>query len=75
MLDLARARLARFGDRVELVAGNLRQPEAIELPAITFDAGYSVQALHHLDDSGKARVFAWLGSRLAVGALSCFGTR
>jgi SAM-dependent methyltransferase len=69
MLELARGRLRRFGDRVELVAGDLRRPETIGLPPAAFDAGYSVQALHHLDDPAKARVFAWLGVRLEMGAL------
>ena len=69
MLDLARPRLEQYAGRVDLVAGDLRHPEAIELPERRFDAAYSVQALHHLEDGRKAGLLAWLGGRLVPGAL------
>jgi SAM-dependent methyltransferase len=64
MLALAEQRLRPFGGRASLVLGDLTQPERIELPA-RFDAAVSVQALHHLDDDAKARVFRWLPQALA----------
>lgn len=69
MLDLARVRLAPFGERVLLLEGDLRKAAELELPDIVFDAAYSVQALHHLDDESKARTFHWLGEVLPSGAL------
>ena len=36
MLALARGRLSRFGPRVLLVAGDLSEPDAIELPDLPY---------------------------------------
>jgi tRNA (cmo5U34)-methyltransferase len=69
MLDLARPRLEPYGERVELVVGDLRHPEVCGLQEQTFDAAYSVQTLHHLEDPQKSGVFTWLAHRLAPGAL------
>jgi SAM-dependent methyltransferase len=68
MLELAEARLRRFGDRAALVLGDLTRPGEIELGG-RFDAAVSVQALHHLDDDAKAGVFEWLPQALAPSAL------
>lgn len=68
MLDLARSRLDRFGDRVTLVRADLARPDAIEFGQASFDAAYSVQTLHHLPDPAKAEVYGWLGRVLPPGA-------
>lgn len=67
MLELARARLERFGDRVRLELLDLAEPEtlAIEPP----EAVVSVQVLHHLDDVAKRRVWARVAKLVRPGAL------
>jgi ubiquinone/menaquinone biosynthesis C-methylase UbiE len=60
MLDLARGRLRRFADRVHLCAGDLSRPGEIELPRLRYQAAFSIQTLHHLDDGEKAAAFAWI---------------
>ncbi len=62
MLELAQTRLARFGSRVHLCHGDLATPEKIELPPRRFDAAFSVQTLHHLDDREKEAAFAWMAA-------------
>jgi SAM-dependent methyltransferase len=67
MLDLARMRLSLFARRVELVETDLTRPDGVD--AGSFDAVVSVQALHHLEDAGKAACLAWLADRLRPGGL------
>jgi tRNA (cmo5U34)-methyltransferase len=69
MLDLARARLGRFGSRVLLRHGDLAEPEAIDLPHRRYKAAFSVQTLHHLDDREKAAALAWTAGLVEPGGL------
>lgn len=69
MLDLARDRLGRFGERVHLVRGDLSKPSEIDLPVRSYKAVFSVQTLHHLDDEQKAAAFAWIASLAEPGGL------
>jgi tRNA (cmo5U34)-methyltransferase len=66
MLELGRARLARFGDRVRLVEADLRDAAATAEPAALV---VSVQALHHLDDPAKRDMWLRLGALLRAGSL------
>lgn len=52
MIARARAKLKRFGDRVELIAGPLEQ-----FRAEPYDAVVSALAIHHLSDAEKWRLF------------------
>lgn len=67
MVALARDRLNQFADRVTFRIGDLARPDAVAVDEGKFDVIYSVQALHHLEDTAKERALAWVGSRLAVG--------
>lgn len=69
MIDLAGDRLRRFGARVHLVVGDLAKPQEIELPVGRFRAVFSVQTLHHLDDTEKAAAFAWIARLVEPGGL------
>jgi ubiquinone/menaquinone biosynthesis C-methylase UbiE len=69
MLDLARKRLARFGSRVHLCAGDLSVPEEIELPFGRYKAVFSVQTLHHLDDQQKMAAFSWIARLVEPGGI------
>jgi ubiquinone/menaquinone biosynthesis C-methylase UbiE len=59
MLELARARLARFGPRVRLLRHDLAAIETLVLPPERYAAVISVQTLHHLSDQEKEAVLAW----------------
>jgi SAM-dependent methyltransferase len=48
MHDLARTRLAEFGDRVVFIEGDIRQPLAFDT---SFDAVLAMQAVHELRDT------------------------
>lgn len=61
MLARARERLAPLGDRVETVEADLRDP----LPEGPFDVVASALAIHHLDDAGKADLYARGAAALA----------
>ncbi len=69
MLALARERLSRFGPRVLLVAGDLSEPDAIELPDLPYRAAFSIQTMHHLSDPEKAALIAWTATLVAPGGL------
>lgn len=69
MLGVARERLSRFGSRVQLLAGDLSEPDAIGLPDLPYRAAFSIQTMHHLSDAEKAAAFAWTASLLAPGGL------
>jgi len=66
-LELARRRLARFGDRARLVRLRAQEawPEAVERP----DAIVSTSALHHLDPGEKNAVFAACHEALRPGGV------
>jgi tRNA (cmo5U34)-methyltransferase len=59
MLELARARLDRFGPRVHLVRHDLADVGDLALPAGRCAAAFSVQTLHHLSDADKEAAIAW----------------
>lgn len=65
MLDRASERLAPLGDRVSTVVADLRD----DLPAGPFDVVASALAIHHLDDAGKADLYARAAQRLAPGGV------
>jgi SAM-dependent methyltransferase len=68
MLDRARVRLDRFGERVALVDGDLARPETITLrDERPFDMAITVQTLHNVDADGQQVALYWLRSRLAPG--------
>jgi len=69
MLELARNRLRRFGSRARLCHGDLSRPTEIELPRRRYQAAFSVQTLHHLEDSGKATAIAWMAGLVGPGGL------
>jgi ubiquinone/menaquinone biosynthesis C-methylase UbiE len=70
MLARARKRLARFGTRVDLVEGNLAEPDGIDLPPGSYDTAFSVQTLHNMTPDEQQRVLAWLGRTLAPGGVA-----
>lgn len=65
MLDRAAERLAPLGARVETVVADLRGP----LPDGPFDVIASALAIHHLDDAGKADLYARAADALAPGGV------
>lgn len=67
MLELARARLDRFGRRVHLVRHDLAEIGELALPAGRYAAVFSVQTLHHLADPEKATAIAWSAGVLDPG--------
>jgi len=69
MLDLASDRLRRFGSRARLCSGDLSRPAEIELPRRRYEAVFSIQTLHHLDDTEKAAAFAWMAGLVDPGGL------
>lgn len=69
MLELARARLDRFGPRVHLVRHDLAQVGDLDLPAGRYAAAFSVQTLHHLSDADKEAALAWTAGVVESGGL------
>jgi tRNA (cmo5U34)-methyltransferase len=70
MLAGARNRLARFGDRVEFVQGNLATPEWIAGVQGPFDAAVSTIALHNLWEPRRLRqLYAEVHELLGEGGL------
>lgn len=67
MLELARARLERFGRRVQLVRHDLAGIGDLVPPAGRYAAVFSVQTLHHLSDAEKAAAVAWSAGVLDAG--------
>ncbi len=65
MLERAAERLAPLGDRVRTVVADLRDP----LPEGPFDVIASALAIHHLDDDGKADLYARAAQALAPGGV------
>lgn len=65
MLDRATERLAPLGDRVSTVVADLRDP----LPDGPFDVVASALAIHHLDDAGKADLYARAADVLSPGGV------
>jgi len=69
MLELARARLARFGPRVRLLRHDLAHVETLTLPAGRYAAAFSVQTLHHLSPAEKEAAIAWTARIVEPGGL------
>jgi ubiquinone/menaquinone biosynthesis C-methylase UbiE len=69
MLELARARLDRFGSRVQLVRHDLADVGDLALPAGRYAAAFSVQTLHHLSDAAKEAAIAWSAAAVEPGGL------
>ncbi|CAN5627232.1 class I SAM-dependent methyltransferase [soil metagenome] len=65
MLARAVERLAPLGDRVTTVVADLRDP----LPEGGFDVIASALAIHHLDDAGKADLYARAAEALVPGGV------
>jgi tRNA (cmo5U34)-methyltransferase len=70
MLADARARLAPFEGRVELVEADVSRPETIGVVGDgSFDAAITVQALHNIGHEGQRRALAWAHGVLAPGGV------
>jgi len=69
MLERARARLDRFGPRVQLLQHDLAEIGDLALPAGRYAAAFSVQTLHHLSDADKESAIAWSAGVVESGAL------
>ncbi len=66
MLDIARARLARYGERVVLEQGDLTSLDRVEAPS-ECAAVIAVQSLHHLEEAPYRSVVRWTFDRLVPG--------
>ncbi len=58
MLELARERLAPYGDRVTLAQAAFETLTPADLPGSPYGAAFAVQAIHNTDDEGKKRAYA-----------------
>ncbi len=66
MLDIAKARLARYGERVVLAEGDLTLLDRIEAPS-DCTAVIAVQSLHHLEEAHYRSVVAWTFDHVVPG--------
>jgi trans-aconitate methyltransferase len=66
MLDLAKDRLARFGERVRLAQGDLTSLHSLDAPK-ECAAAIAVQSLHHLDEAPYRAAVRWTFDHLAPG--------
>jgi SAM-dependent methyltransferase len=66
MLEQARQRLERFGDRVDFRLGDMTDLRAAQVPS-GVDALVSSRALHHLDRDGLAGFYGEVAGLLAPG--------
>ncbi|MGE0059192.1 MAG: class I SAM-dependent methyltransferase [Dehalococcoidia bacterium] len=57
MLDAARKRLSRFGDRVEYVQANLSRPAWLGAVSGPFDFAISTHSVHHIGDGERIKTF------------------
>jgi SAM-dependent methyltransferase len=57
MLDAARKRLTRFGDRVEYVQANLSRPAWLGAVSGPFDFAISTLSVHHIGDGDRIKAF------------------
>jgi SAM-dependent methyltransferase len=68
MLELARDRLGRFGDRFELAHVDLEGAEG-DLPHRDYGASIAVQALHNLSPANQVGALRLLSTTLPAGAV------
>ena len=66
MLDIAKHRLSRFGERVVLADGDLTSLDRVEAPG-ECTAAIAVQSLHHLEESHYRSVVAWTFDHVVPG--------
>jgi SAM-dependent methyltransferase len=66
MLQLSQDRLVRYGERVELVEGDLTSLDRVEAPA-PCSAAIAVQSLHHLTEPPYRAAVRWTFDHLAPG--------
>ena len=66
MLDLAKDRLARYGERVRLAQGDLTSLDGLDAPT-ECSVAIAVQSLHHLDDGPYRAAVRWTFDHLAPG--------
>jgi trans-aconitate methyltransferase len=66
MLDLARERLAPYGDRVNLAEGDLTAIDRVDAPS-GCGAAIAVQSLHHLTEREYQAAVRWTFAHLAPG--------
>ena len=69
MLTMARERLRDSMDRVVLLKGDFSALAEVPLPRARYSIIVSIQALHHVPDEDKRRVFEWSAGRLSPGGL------
>ena len=66
MLDIAKDRLARYGERVVLADGDLTSLERVDAPS-ECAAAIAVQSLHHLEEAHYRSVVRWTFDHLVPG--------
>jgi ubiquinone/menaquinone biosynthesis C-methylase UbiE len=66
MLGIAKDRLGRYGDRVELAEGDLTALDRADAPA-NCSAVVAVQSLHHLEEAQYRTAVRWTFEHLAPG--------
>jgi SAM-dependent methyltransferase len=66
MLEISRARLTRYGERVQLVEGDLTLLDHVQAPA-PCSAAIAVQSLHHLAAPQYRATVRWTFDHLAPG--------
>ena len=66
MLGIAKARLARYGERVRLAEGDLTVLDRVDAPA-GCSAAIAVQSLHHLEEAAYRAAVRWTFDHLAPG--------
>ena len=64
MLGIAKARLARYGERVRLAEGDLTVLDRVDAPA-GCSAAIAVQSLHHLEEAAYRAAVRWTFDHLA----------
>jgi ubiquinone/menaquinone biosynthesis C-methylase UbiE len=69
MLEEARRRLAKFGDRAQTVEADLQSPDWIKRVQGSFDAVLSSLAIHHLTDDRKKALYAEIYRLIAEGGV------
>ncbi len=66
MLGIAKDRLGRYGDRVELAEGDLTALDRVDAPTNS-SAVIAVQSLHHLEEAQYRTAVQWTFEHLAPG--------